>query len=391
MSVTMRYSEITERRIVLDPEQEMIVYENPSSMELRRLLDQYGELRGNAVPDGAMYVWDANTWVHDTIQKYLDIPFGKTVYRLYFSKARNVHAEEWAREMKKLGGIYVGAKFELNDKSRPDIALNNQMVRRAIGLSAVTEAKAETLTMFHGTLLANVPAILARGLIPSAPGEPNSRWATLGGVYLTNDLDYAVKAARSHAAGDPLAVIVAKVSTRNATPDEDVVEKALIKAFTSALDGWAIDDAYNADIERYADAEEHRPLDYDEHPFDRSQFYKEFWANVIENMSRIAGAPIKRNDDLVRQAVEMALRMVNDEEPPNDREIQQWQIIKTNLITTYPRLRSETHHAQSGLIGTHAIRLTTRVRPNQIIAVLVQKRGKWTTMPGFSIKTDQSA
>src|SRR3569833_3101878 len=94
-------------------------------------------------------------------------------------------------------------------------------IRRWIELC---EARQETLVMYHGTALANVPGILQHGLLPSGRGEgTDDRWATFGGVYLSQDFEYAVRAASGKYPDQKLAVLVVAVNTRHATPDEDVV------------------------------------------------------------------------------------------------------------------------------------------------------------------------
>lgn len=125
----MKYQELLERRIVLDPDRNgrpLIIYENPSHTELRKLLDQYGELRGSASADGSFYVWSAHDWVHHTIGKYLG--HETMQYYLYFAKTRDVQAEEWQRVMRRRGDIFVGAKYDPDDK----IPLQHPMVQRVI-------------------------------------------------------------------------------------------------------------------------------------------------------------------------------------------------------------------------------------------------------------------
>lgn len=132
----MRYYEIlNEKSVVLDPERDMVVFENPSHAELLKLVAQFGSLRGASGPDLPLYVWDANMWVHHTIGKYL----GHMPYYLYFSKTRGVNAEEWRREMKRIGTMFVGVKFSLVDDRnreipRPDIPLSYPPIKRALGL-----------------------------------------------------------------------------------------------------------------------------------------------------------------------------------------------------------------------------------------------------------------
>jgi hypothetical protein len=139
----MRYREIiAERRIELDPNHQMTVWENPSSVELRRVLDQFGEARGGSGPGMPLYIWDAHTWVHHTVQKYV----GHLPYYLYFSKKRAVQAEEWQKLMKRLGDIWVGVKFSVMDNERnrevphPEIPLNYSPIARAIGVPLHTTA-----------------------------------------------------------------------------------------------------------------------------------------------------------------------------------------------------------------------------------------------------------
>lgn len=130
----MRYLEIiSERRIELDPDRHMIVWENPSGAELRRVLDQFGEARGGSGPDMPLYVWDAHQWVHHTIQKYV----GHLPYYLYFSKRKAVQAVEWRKTMKRIGDLWVGVKFSVVDERnrevpRPEIPLGHPPVTRAI-------------------------------------------------------------------------------------------------------------------------------------------------------------------------------------------------------------------------------------------------------------------
>lgn len=141
----MRYHElISEGRVVLDKDHDlgpMIAWKNPTHVELRRLLDQFGSLRGYADPDGPLWVWDANTWVHGTIGKYI----GFHRYYLYFSKTKKVNAEEWLKQMKRVGDVYVGAKFEDDrGRNRPDIVLATPSVVRALSPAAAVSPGSES-------------------------------------------------------------------------------------------------------------------------------------------------------------------------------------------------------------------------------------------------------
>lgn len=246
--------------------------------------------------------------------------------------------------------------------------------------SVLTEGKNETSVMYHGTLLANVPSIIKQGLLPSEAKEGSEdRWATLGGVYLTSDFSYAVKAAQDKAGGQPIAVVVVKVSTNGTTPDEDVVEKALIQAFTRALDMFGVDDAYEADLDAYADAEEQRPLDFGEKPFDRQKFFRDFWNGVMELMTKIAGTPRQRRPDLIQTAVNLALRIV-DHAPYV--ELNQWQKAKAELVALYPRLRATEQHSKSGLDVPRNIRVTSPIPRKRILAILAQGEQGWKTLYG---------
>jgi hypothetical protein len=126
----MRIHELlNEGRVVLDREREMVAWKNPSKAELRRLLAKFGQLRGGAQPGEDLWVWDANTWVHGTIYKYV----GHHCYYLYISTTQRVDAEEWQAEMQPYKDIFVGAKFEQDDEFRPDIVLADPNVKRALG------------------------------------------------------------------------------------------------------------------------------------------------------------------------------------------------------------------------------------------------------------------
>lgn len=246
----------------------------------------------------------------------------------------------------------------------------------------LTEAKGETLVMYHGTALDNVPSILQHGLRPSEPGDSTAdQWATLGGVYLSHSFDFAVRAARSKYPNEKLAVIVVEVNTSHATPDEDVVQKALMKAFTNALDQWGIDDHYEADLETYADHEEQRPLDRDDKPFDRDKFFKDFWNTVFQNMSAIAGTPRKRDPELVATAIELAKQLV-DEDLRDYVDLTKWQAIKAQLVRLYPRLRSSEQYAKADLAIDHNIRLTKPIPPKRIQRAMTQdEHGGWMIIP----------
>lgn len=102
----------------------------------------------------------------------------------------------------------------------------------------------------------------------------------------------------------------------------------------------------------------------------------------MSNMSRIAGAPVRRDVQFLQQAVNSVLRMVDTNIPPSEREIAEWQAVKVKLIAAYPRLRSSDQYAKAGLSGVYAIRFTTRIRPSQIVAVLAQKNGQWAAIHG---------
>lgn len=237
-------------------------------------------------------------------------------------------------------------------------------------------SRMQPVTMFHGTALSKVRSILKHGLLPSERADPSiehRRWATLGGVYLTADFDHAVMIAKQ--ADVPIAVIVAQVSPKSGTPDEDIVEKALILSFTSALDAWGIDDAYEADLDQFADHEAQRPKDDwgddEAEPFDREKFFREFWQTVVANMAQKAGKPHGDPGGIIQSAVEMALAIQDDE---SSVEMTRWQDIKERLLKLYPKLRLPAQHAQANLAMPHNVRLTKPLGyagRNRIIAILV--------------------
>lgn len=241
--------------------------------------------------------------------------------------------------------------------------------------------ESELQTFYHGTLADRIPSILKKGLIPATEASPDNRWATLGGVYLTSQFDYAVKAAQEHSDGAPIAVITVRVpSLKHATPDEDVVEKALIKAYTSSLDDWGVDDAYDCDLDHYARQEEERPQEPDEAPFDREAFFKDFWASVMQTMSRLAGTPRRSDPALVSRAVNLALEVVEQDAHEQWSGWQAWQSVKNELIATYPRLRNSEQHAKSGVSTPYNIRFTKRILPRQIVSVVRQDADGWQTV-----------
>jgi hypothetical protein len=123
--ITLCKDDLLEKRIVLDPERGMMVYENPSATELRRVLDETGQLRGMAAPHGSLYVWDAYAWTHAEIEKYVDQQ--PMWYYLYFSQTRSVSAApEWSNDIRRIGDIYVGANWPKETFAHP-------MFQRAMG------------------------------------------------------------------------------------------------------------------------------------------------------------------------------------------------------------------------------------------------------------------
>jgi hypothetical protein len=122
---------IMEKRIVLDPSfhgdgTELVVWENPSYDELRKLIHQFGRLRATSSPDGPLYVWDAAMWTHHTIHKYL----GYMPYYLFFSNTRDVN-EEWVVKMRKRGDIFMGIKN--GDADRHGLVVfENPFIKRAV-------------------------------------------------------------------------------------------------------------------------------------------------------------------------------------------------------------------------------------------------------------------
>lgn len=129
---------LCEKRVVLDDEHEMVVWENPSAPELRLLITQFGSLRGHADLTGPLIVWNANTWVHHTIQKYL----GHFPIYLYFAKgSADPEHEEWHDYMRKRRDIIVGVKY--NDDMKPNAAyraaISNPNIARAIGVTVGPE------------------------------------------------------------------------------------------------------------------------------------------------------------------------------------------------------------------------------------------------------------
>jgi hypothetical protein len=295
---------------------------------------------------------------------------------------------ELARLLELSGGVNVtiaaATKRDGNiDRKKADrmidphgyFAKNKRKNRLREYLALVEAAK---MLMYHGTALDNVPNILRHGLKPSKQANAtDDRWATLGGVYLTSDFDHAVKAAKGKYPDQPIAIISVQASTQNATPDEDVVERALIKAFTGALDSWGIDDYYDGDLEMYADSEEDRPMEPDEEPFDRQKFFRDFWATVMDYLTKIAGTPRKRDPDTVAAAVNTASAFHDD---PSAVSLQDWQALKAKLVALYPRLRSAEQHAASGLTIAHNIRVTKPIRRSQIVGVMAQQSGNWRTI-----------
>jgi hypothetical protein len=255
---------------------------------------------------------------------------------------------------------------------------------------SLAEARGEHVFMFHGTPFKNLSSILKTGLSPSAPASDISgRWATLGGVYLSSDFSYAAKAAKAKAVADdddddaPIAVLIVSVALNTSKPDEDIVEKALIRAFLNAQDQFGIDDQYDGDLEQYANAEEERPLDWGEKPFDRQKFYKDFWKLVMMLMSRIAGQPVRNDPVLVQRAIKMVLEISESDDEEylgSDRLMQEWHAVKTKLVALYPRLRTREQHAASNLTIPHNVRVTTPIKfigRNKIVAAVVQHGGEW--------------
>ncbi len=240
----------------------------------------------------------------------------------------------------------------------------------------------ETATMYHGTLATNVPSILGNGLQPSQKSNAEDRWATLGGVYLTSDPKYAVKAAKEKSDGEPIAVIVVRVNPDIATPDEDVVEKALIHAYTTVLDWFGVDEAYEGDLDEYADHEEQRPRDFhDDEPFDREAFFREFWESVERKMEETAGSPLRRDPDLIQDAIGYALALVQH----HYVDLAAWQRIKEELVANYPGLRDRDQHAKSGVSLPHNVRVTEPIGlsgENHIAAVFVEDEKGWSLLYG---------
>jgi hypothetical protein len=250
----------------------------------------------------------------------------------------------------------------------------------------------EPQTFYHGTLAANVPSILQQGLRPSGAATADGRWATLGGVYLTNTFAYAVKAAKMAAGVNtraPIAVVTVQLtSTKGVTPDEDVIEKVLVKAFTTALDWFGIDADYEGDLDQYAYSEEVRPRDDDDNdePFDRDKFFRDFWATVTQQMSELAGTPRRRDPNLVRQAAEIALELADEDisgGPPDswsEQRWQEWQTAKTQLVGLYPRLRNAEQHAKAGVTIAHNVRVTKPIPLRQIVTIVQQDGKDWKTV-----------
>lgn len=246
------------------------------------------------------------------------------------------------------------------------------------------KSRGDTVFMFHGTSANNLQSILKNGLIPSEPGDGGSgRWATLGGIYLTSDFSYAAKAAKS--AKGSAAVLIVAVRDGTGGPDEDVIEKALIASYTRALDAWGVDDAYDGDLDAYADAEEQRPKESGEEPFDRQKFYHEFWSHVVSNMSAICGQPIRSEPVIIQRAVNIALEFATDGDHEEDQHFftqrsLEWQALKERLVKLYPRIRNREQHAKSALAIPHNIRVTKPIRvkgQNRIIAAVVQHGKGW--------------
>ena len=70
---------------------------------------------------------------------------------LYFSKTRTVHAEEWVKSMRRRGDIFVGIKFELDNKQRPDIPLQHAAMRRVLQLVEGLLCEAVIEPVYHAT------------------------------------------------------------------------------------------------------------------------------------------------------------------------------------------------------------------------------------------------
>ena len=119
--------------MAIDPDNELVVWKNPSFAEFKEILQKYGELRGMATIDGPLYVWNAYTWTHGGVGKYL----GHLNYvYFYFSLTKDVQADEWKSLMRKAGKIFMGVKYEerkYNDAR--NIGLSHPMISRAVGLN----------------------------------------------------------------------------------------------------------------------------------------------------------------------------------------------------------------------------------------------------------------
>ena len=121
------------KRVVLDKDKNITVYQNPSNKDLKLLLKKYGQLRGAASPGAPLIVWSASDWVHHTIEKYYG--YEGMQYYLYYSLTRNISSSEWNSYMCSFGEFYIGVKFteldkENNEIDKSELVLAHKMVAR---------------------------------------------------------------------------------------------------------------------------------------------------------------------------------------------------------------------------------------------------------------------
>lgn len=126
----MRYQELFEYKV--DKYLDYNLYSNPSSKELRLLLNKYSELRG--LTFGKKFVvWDANADHHLSVYEYLtgksDIFGIDDETSIYLSWTDDIQADEWDMDdhwsNKEQDEIHIGLTDETG-KEHP-------MVQRAIG------------------------------------------------------------------------------------------------------------------------------------------------------------------------------------------------------------------------------------------------------------------
>lgn len=121
----------------------------------------------------------------------------------------------------------------------------------------------ETTYLYHGTTVDRVRSILKHGLLPNGLtpyryiknknklnqlGISTDRkgnyetieWQSLEGVYVTNSLDIAFKAAR-HAGEDNPVIVVVAVSMPSTLPDEDYIHANMYKAYIDTLHSMGLD------------------------------------------------------------------------------------------------------------------------------------------------------